>query len=382
MKVIVLRSNDGNPDPRIEKTIRALNSSGHHVTFLGWNRLKPHESSFLDLGDFRIPTIILNKKSMFGGGIKNLLRLAQFQLFIIRKLYKTRHQYDAIHAADFDTALAASFINIFLKKKFVYDIFDYYADAFPVPSALLHAIRFLDTKIINTSDALILTSESRRKQIGKANPKQIIYIHNTPPVQKRTDQPPVSTPEHILQIAYVGILKPDRLILETIRAVIKHSSWKIQIAGFGPLEEEIIAYSKNYKNIIFHGKVDYKTSLRINSEADILVATYNPTVPNHRYSTPNKLYEAMHLAKPIIVCKNTGVDEIVKAHNIGTVIEYGQEHIENSLIFAEKNREVLTEQGARANIIYNQEFSWEIMEKRLTDLYKQLDFPTSKQRNR
>lgn len=376
MNVIVIRSNDANPDPRIEKTIRALHNSGHNVIFMGWDRLTKNANKHLDLGEFKIPTTYFNKSSLFGGGLTNLLKLAQFQLFIIKNLYKLRHQYDAIHAADFDTALAASIVNIFFGKKFIYDIFDYYADAFPVPKVLLPAIRYLDTLVINKSDALILTSESRIKQIGKAKPKKVVYIHNTPPAPKITiDQDTFKTKKG-LRIAYVGILQPDRLILETIQAIEKHPTWTLEIAGFGPLEAEILAHSNNHKNIIFHGKVDYKKSLEINSQADILVATYNPAIPNHRYSTPNKLYEAMHLAKPIIVCRNSGVDEVVKAHDIGTIIDYGQDDIEKALINAENNKELLTKQGVRANNIYNQEYSWEIMEKRLIDLYRQLGSAT------
>ena len=35
-----------------------------------------------------------------------------------------------------------------------------------------------------------------------------------------------------------------------------------------------------------------------------------------------KLYEAMALGKPIIVCKNTGIDSFVKENNLGAVINY------------------------------------------------------------
>lgn len=373
MNVVVIRSNDANPDPRVEKTIRALLSRGHNVMFLGWNRLQTASNTRLKLTNIDIEANIFNKRSSFGGGIKNLLKLAHFQLFILVTLFKHRHRYDAIHAADFDTALAATAINFCLKKKFVYDIFDYYADAFPIPKMLLPAIRYLDTRIINRADALILTAEARIKQIGKAKPKNIVYIHNVPPVAKLTHIQTAPKDKAGLRIAYVGVLQPDRLIIELINAVSKRSNWTLDIAGFGPLEMEISTLAKIHENINFHGKVDYQKSLAINSKADILIATYNPAIPNHRYSTPNKLYEAMHLSKPIIVCQDTGVDEVVEEHSIGYVIRYGQTGIDDILNTIEKNEDILIAQGNRANSLYNQSFSWEIMEQRLIKLYDFLE---------
>ena len=53
--------------------------------------------------------------------------------------------------------------------------------------------------------------------------------------------------------------------------------------------------------------IDYESALELYAKCDLMFALYDPAIPNHRYSAPNKVYEAMLLGKPIIVAEGTGV---------------------------------------------------------------------------
>lgn len=78
------------------------------------------------------------------------------------------------------------------------------------------------------------------------------------------------------------------------------------IAGYGAKEIEERCINLNEKdNIIYFGKVVYDQGLNIMYNGDVIYAMYCKTNPNHIFAAPNKYYEAMLLAKPIISTKGT-----------------------------------------------------------------------------
>jgi len=231
-------------------------------------------------------------------------------------------------------------------------------------------IKYIDIFVINKSDAVILPSENREKQIANSFPKRLCFVHNTPIESLLPISSSVKDPSIEITIAYVGVLQPGRLLLEIIDVVSRHPNWKIIIAGFGPLESKIKSYSTIYNNVMFCGAVNYCRSLELNAAADVLFATYDPLVPNHRFSSPNKLYEAMMLAKPIIVCKNTSVDEIVTRELIGLSIDYTAQAFEAAVKNLLEDRDAMNRMSTLSRRLYDTQYSWTVMQKRLLDLYR------------
>lgn len=374
MKVLFLRSNAVSPDPRVEKQALALCEKGYKVSILGWNRASYTTSKdVLKLGSYKLPIIRAGIRSDFGSGLKNLIPLFLFQVFLLRTLFKERNNYTVIHAADFDTVLPAMFMRYFFKKKVIYDIYDFYVDAFSVPSLLKGLIRRLDFKVINTADAVIITNESRYDQIKGSKPKKIYCIHNSP-----AEDSSVLTLEKNssfeLTVSYVGILQESRLLNEIIEVFIESPRWNLKIAGFGLLEGYIKKIAEKYSNIEFYGKVSYSEGLKISNQADVLFATYDPSIPNHKYTSPNKLYEAMMLSKPIIVCKNTGIDALVSENNIGVVIEYSKQSFKNAMLyFGEMKASDYLAMSAEARKLYDTKYSWGKMKEKLVDIYTALE---------
>jgi glycosyltransferase involved in cell wall biosynthesis len=111
----------------------------------------------------------------------------------------------------------------------------------------------------------------------------------------------------------------------------------------------------------------------LNALADVMVATYSPAIPNHRFSSPNKLFEAMLLAKPIIVARDTNIDRIVQAEGCGLVVNYGDlPALEEVLVQLQHDptlRQRLGEQGRKA---YENSYAWSHMKIRLLKLYQDL----------
>lgn len=367
-KVIILRSTSIYEDSRTFKLATMLVEFGLDVTILGWDRKLEHKSEEivkLNNGEFKIR--FFQQKCTYGGGLKNLYKMIKYQKWL-KKQVLTFPRGSIIHACDYDTA--KSIYKIAAKKyKLVYDIFDFYSDTHKLPKILANLIRKDELKIINQSNTTIICTEQRIEQIKGSSPNNLVVIHNTPSFNKNFSK---CKQNKRLKICFIGALTPDRLLLEIINDIHKYPQYDFVFGGLGCYEENIKQVVNNLDNVVYLGKMPYAEVLEVENKCDVLFATYNPKIPNHKYSAPNKFYEAGCLSKPVIVCKDTGIDKLVKEYNTGLCIEYTSKDFFDKLSLLDKNRKLLKELGENGNKAYNEHFSSDIMKKRIRELYKNL----------
>lgn len=360
--IILLRSTSIKNDSRIQKEAKAFLESNEYVKMIGWDRKQEFEKNEIFDG---IDIEFFRKKSVYGSGIKNLFNIFLFQIFIFFKLYKYRKKYNKVFSCDLYTGITARVFSKLFKKKFIYDIYDYYVDCHKIPSKLKNIIEKQEIKNINSADVTIICTEERKKQIIKAKPKKLIVVHNSPelPNFDECKKYKLKVKNEKLKICYVGILQEDRLLIEILDVIKNNEKYELHIGGFGKYEQKIADYSKKYSNIFFYGSMNYYDVLRLEKECDILFATYNPKIENHKFSAPNKLYEAMALGKPIIVCKNTGIDKLVDKNKLGIVINYDSNEFLKAIKLLEKNKDYES-----SKLLYNNKYSWNVMKEKLKKL--------------
>jgi len=368
-RVVICRSNPVDPDPRVEKTAFSLSQSGYSVAILGWDRTghKP-QHEILD----KIDCYRLLIPAEYGTGLGNLSALLRWQWGLLKWLITQRHKYDLIHACDFDTILPALAVKFLWGKKVIYDIFDFYADHLrSTPAWIKKAIRCLDRKCIQWADGVIVVDEARWAQISGARSSTRAVIYNTPlDVRGNLSAERNKSPEYELTLVYVGLLQKERGIFEILQILAHHPAWSLDLAGFGGDEDEIIQLAAQLPNVFWHGRVPYSRALQLSHSADIIFATYDPAIPNHRYASPNKVFEALMLGKPLIVARGTHIDQMVSQLNCGLVIPYGDViALEAALTTLNGDNELRSQMGANARRAYEQSYQWSRMEARLIDLY-------------
>lgn len=379
MKIVMIRSLSGYPDPRVEKELYSI-SKEHNVFFLGWNRYKNSkkiDSKEVDIYGKTIKYYHFNKKAPIGLGFRKLFfPLLSYWIAEYRFLKGNRLKYDAIHACDFDTVLPALIIAKKYRKKIVYDIFDYYSDAHSCPVIVKKIIKRLEDNVINKCDVTIICSEKRKEQIRDSTPKKLLIIHNSPIVTDSSImEENIIEDDGKIKLAYIGLLSNDRY-LKNIANVIKGRDDIIwHVGGWGPLDSYFKNLSSYYKNIIYYGEIPYSKAIDIERQCNILTALYDPSVPNHKYAAPNKFYESLMLGKPVIMIKGTGMDEYVKKYSIGKIIdlkcvdfEEGFEKAINELLLDNRWKEI----SAIAKKMYYERFSWSKMEECLLNMYEQI----------
>jgi glycosyltransferase involved in cell wall biosynthesis len=125
--------------------------------------------------------------------------------------------------------------------------------------------------------------------------------------------------------------------------------------------------------VTWHGRINYACALELSRQADVLFATYDPEIPNHHYSSPNKVFEGMMLGKPIIVAEHTNMDRMILDANCGIIVKYGDKAaLENALSLLANDRVFRETLGAHSRRAYEEVYSWQKMQVRLKDFYTQI----------
>lgn len=375
-RVVLLRSNPINPDPAVERIASALADAGCRVTIVGWDRNGEYnfKEDELKIGNSTVRVIRFGIPAVFSGGIKkNLFALLKFEKRLAKWLSDNKNEYDVIHAFDFDTGFAAKQISGKFKKGMVYHILDFYAaDRFDEGSLGYNIIKSLEFSVINSADAAIVCTESRKKQIAGSCPKVLEVIHNTPGYSAPEEESLFTVSAEKIKIVYVGCFEPNRFLKELISIVMKDSRFELHIGGFGLYEEYVKQCSEECDRIIFYGKLPYDKVLALEEKCDIISAMYDSAVPNNRFAAPNKLYEAMMLSKPVIMCENTGWDEVILQNKIGVIAKPSEEGIKKALQELAENKNSWEDMGKRGSELYRNAYSWSIMSQRVKNLYEKL----------
>ena len=372
MKVVVIRSTAIFKDSRTSKLINELLLLGAEVKVLGWDRLGEYcetaefksENGTANIEFFKIPC-------PYGGGIKNLFKSLKFQNWVKTQIKKLDDDY-IIHACDFDTAKPA--FKVKGKKKFIYDIFDYFTESRNMPKILRNVVKKNEDNIVNNADAVVICSEQRVKQIADCTPKKLFVIHNTPNLEMTNAENNFSLNENgKFKVTYVGVLSDNRLLKEILDESKNHLDTEFHIGGIGQLGEYVKNLADNQSNVIYYGSMPYEYVLKLEEKCDLLFATYDPSIKNHKYSAPNKFYEAGALKKPIIVCKNTGVDELVEKENCGLAIEYSAREFFDAVDRLKKDKDLYKTLSENGNVAYEARYSWATMKNVIRKMYNEVE---------
>lgn len=377
MRIVLIRATEVMPDPPVEKMANTLISQGHSVTILAWDRsdtygerksVKKLANAETDINHFGIP-------AKYSGGIKaNFKGLLLFQIRILRWLFQHRKEYDAVHAFDFDTGFASMLCCKLLRKKFIYHVLDYYVEGHILPSRLLSSIiEFFEIRVINSANATIICTEKRIEQIRKASPRKLYVIHNTPDMVQQSDSSfALKGDAGKVKLVYVGVLSRMRLLKETVEAVSMMDDVEMHIGGFGEYEDWMRDAAEQYSNVFFYGKLQYSETLALEKQCDIMMAVYDPSIRNHKYAAPNKFYESIMLGKPIIMAFDTGYDDVITKNDIGVLTEYSECGIKSALSALRGCKNAWSCMSERAMNIYRENYSWDIMKKRIEEMYRTL----------
>ena len=350
------------PDTRLRKEIDTLLKNGYEVKVIIWKRGWPFTC------DKKVDIKGLNLNAPIGR-ISSLLYFPIWFLYLIFWLLKT--EWDVVHAVNFDTYLFALLVSKIKNKPIVYDIYDFYGDM--MPYLLRNIIVKMDKQLLPFSDVLILADEARVEQIG-GNVHKNIFIVNNSPEEDNFNKSYHNGDINTFKVFIGGKILKERCLDIIISAIGKMDGIELSIRGHcdeTDYKKQIIGLSQKFDNIdLYLDGVPYDEIVKGTLSADLTIALYDPDIPNNRYASPNKLFEAMASKIPIIVNENTSMADIVRKEKCGIVIPYGNEE---ALIWAvSRLKDDLSLQkrlGNNGRKAYENKYNWKIMENRLNSIY-------------
>lgn len=119
------------------------------------------------------------------------------------------------------------------------------------------------------------------------------------------------------------------------------------------------------EKVIFTGPIYGKEKYDILASADFFIHT------SRWEGLPFSVLEALSIGKPCIVTPHTNMGRYIKKYNAGWVVSLNANNIAKTLDdMATISEENLIEMGLSAKSLIREEFQWEIISKKLVDVYK------------
>jgi glycosyltransferase involved in cell wall biosynthesis len=360
----MLLSNEYRPDPRVEKEAEALVESGAEVTVIAWDRGRSRSGSETEKG-VRIERV---RTLRVGGKLGMALN---YPFFMVRSVAKgLTIGPDIVHAHDLDTLPIGVMLSKLKGVPLVYDAHEHYSKmvANDLPRSICGLLDRIESSLARKADRVVAANVKIAEYLEPHLPHPAVVVMNC-----------VDPPEHAgkrsaggeVVVFYGGALEPLRYILEVINAVEGMDDVVVRIAGTGTLEGQVREVSGRNGKLSFLGYLSRERMMSEIGGADLVIALLDPSNENNRIGTPNRLFEAMAAGTPVLVSSGTLSGSIVEEEGCGYSIEWSEGSFRKVLseLSVAGMRDKIGENGRKA---VRERYNWNIMKRRLVDLYSSL----------
>lgn len=364
MKIAIIHANDGS-DVRVGKTCRSLCALGHDVHFLGWDR-RPEAVKQVNLGAARRHVLV--HRTPYGKA--TLTGNLTFVAWCAKHLSALRPA--AVCAVNEDTALFVLPFKGTLYRHLVCDVFDALEDRHSDKPAVHRCIlRAISTASRIAANRLIATDAARFERFGRFRRKTTI-IENFPedpgPALSRIE------PEGTIKIWAGGTLTERRGLKQLLAAVAVLPDTAIVAAGwpYDAFSEQFVSHPR----VDFKGIVTAETALALAASCDAVFCYYDPASLNNRFASPNKVYDAMAIGRPVIINTEVELAGWVVDQRVGFAAPYDDVGALATILGGLKvRRSALPEFARHSRSVFDRGYSWQRMHERLAKLYSGLESP-------
>jgi glycosyltransferase involved in cell wall biosynthesis len=228
---------------------------------------------------------------------------------------------------------------------------------------------------VNEHYADILTGE-----LGIARPTVIM---NCP----ERWQPPTPRPDRIRErlglsgdtpvVLYQGGLMSGRGLEQTVEAILDVPGAFLCLLGWGALRDRLVrqASTPPYAGrLAVLPPVRPEDLLSWTASADVCVMAIQPTSVNHRYTTPQKLFESLAAGVPVVAADLPAMAEIVVEHRVGVVCDPTSPVAIAAAIRSVISAPPLEREAMRQHVleVAHERYAWESQRDALLGVYRDL----------
>ena len=385
LKVLHLTHTDINKDPRIIKSIKAIDKlSWIEVYGIGIQDSSHNSRRFETKDSIDINSIALklfSKKLTFLPNIlRHLFTLLEFLLrsfFIINKFKPS-----VIHCHDTLALPIAILFKVFHSKlKVIYDAHELGSNRNGIDNFSSKIVYFFEKITWRFIDHFISVSPSIIKwyeeEYGR---KKNTLILNSPEIETKKIEnsngfrKKFSINDDEKLFIYVGEINKGRGITNLLE-IFKDLKSRILFLGYGPLVNKVKDFEKNYSNIHYHEAVEPDSLISLIQEADVGLCLVERVSLSDYFCLPNKLFEYAFAGLPVIASDFPDIKFLVEKYDLGFCCDSGsikdvKKNIERyeSIIKISKN-----------DVSKLHDLSWQKQELNLINVYRRLreDFDIS-----
>jgi glycogen synthase len=184
-------------------------------------------------------------------------------------------------------------------------------------------------------------------------------------------------PAETAVVLYQGIFTIERGIEQAMDAILQVPSAVLVLMGFGTDQRKLadaVTRPPYLGRVLLLPPVPPQDLLAWSASADALVMAIQPTTLNHRYTTPQKLFEGMAAGVPVVASDLPGMASIVRATGAGVLCDPTSPSSIAAAILSIVNaspeeRLAFRERSQRAA---HDQYNWEAQRDTLLDVYRQL----------
>lgn len=362
-------------DPRVTREARTLAAAGHEVHVLHWGRGRdgpkwPHTSVAIDR---------LRPGPLLRAAQGTPLQLPLLWSALVRegaRLRRTGFLFDAVHAHDLDTLPAAARLARRNGCALVYDAHENYG-------ALIHtrhgawAQRLADRyerRHAPRARAVVAANEGVAAHVRRMGGKDPTVVMNCPDVPPDWSAPPQGP----FVLFYSGVLDRSRFLPDLVRLV---GHWRqedppLRLLIVGKREGDALAAvleaARGAPNVELRDPVSQEEILRLTRGSHAVCALLDPRDENNRIGTPNKLFEAMAMGRPVVVAEGTAAADIVRREGCGIVSPYAEAGVRDALRRLASDPEAAARLGRAGHAAALREYNWPAQARRLLAVYDDL----------
>jgi glycosyltransferase involved in cell wall biosynthesis len=378
--IIVTVISDLATDYRVHKVCQTLHDNGFRVLLTGScnKRSLPLKSR-----DYQTDRL----KTWFDS---SFLFYTEFNIRLFFRLF--REKGGIYLGNDLDVMPATMLMARLKKKTLVYDSHEYFLgiaglDQKPIRRSVW---KFIETRVFSNLKYMYTVSESIRNLYRRNYRKKLFVVRNLP---LKNPVFPDLTPEETEWVRSIDRKIPENKNLLIFQGAgindsrgaeelvcsmlfLDVSVFHLLIIGggdvFGKLEK-IIEENQLSEKITLIPKVPFSMLSHFTRKAQLGLSIDKPTVQNHKYSLPNKLFEYLHAGVPVLASRLVEQEKIISQYDVGGFIENHQpEHIAQKIKEIFGNPEML-ERWKHNTCRVKEELNWENESKIVLDIFKQVE---------
>lgn len=297
-KLLYICSNDGS-DMRINKELRSL-SMHFEITYIGIG-IQNTESYARHYCKYFY--LIIGKRNT----IWTMLR----QVFLVLRLKPS--QFDSMHVIN--EQLMVFFYPLLFGRHVVLDIFD---SIFLMWNKGKNKWNLVKRIVYAPVDIILVTDENRLHLMPDFTHKKVRILENFPyrytlPARKQTHPEKLT----ILYSGWLGQHRGTELLLKLLNA-----DPKIKVIMAGWFADDASRTLASHPQVEYRGIMTQEESHTIAvEEADYILCVYAPVNENNINASPNKIYDAIQTATPVIINAEIKIASFVQSNHLGIIID-------------------------------------------------------------